>query len=100
MAVHTAIQTRRLHRKARTSSSGIPIATLAAAAVCAVCGKAYGNQKVVGSYRILGNSVSRSKKKVIIPQYRVYRKAEHLNVVESLYYLSQWAVRGYLKYRK
>ena len=65
-----------------------------------LCGKAYGNQKVVGSYRILGNSVSRSKKKVIIPQYRVYRKAEHLNVVESLYYLSQWAVRGYLKYRK
>ena len=65
-----------------------------------LCKVAYGNNKILGSYRILNNSVSRSKRKVIIPQYKVYRKAEGLNVVESLYYLCQWAVRGYFKYKK
>lgn len=64
------------------------------------CGIAYGNERIIGSYRILGNSVSRNKKKVIRPQYLVYRRAVGLNVVQSLYYLTQWAIRGFLKYRK
>ncbi len=64
------------------------------------CGKAYGNQELLSSYRIVGNSVSRSKRKVIVPQYKVYRKVVGLNVVASLYYLCQWAVRGVIKYSK
>ncbi|MBR1564164.1 MAG: glycosyltransferase family 2 protein [Paludibacteraceae bacterium] len=64
------------------------------------CKVAYGNQNILGSYRILGNSVSRSKRKVIIPQYKVYRKIAGLSVVKSLYYLCQWAIRGVIKYSK
>ena len=62
--------------------------------------RAWGNPKIVGSYRILGSSVSRNKRKVIRPQYLVYRRAEHLGVIPSLWYLSCWAVNGFLKYRR
>lgn len=61
---------------------------------------AYGNQQIVGSYRILGDSVSRSKKKVIKPQYRVYREVEKLSILKSLYYLACWAINGLKKYQK
>lgn len=64
------------------------------------CKVAYGNQRIVGSYRILGSSISRNKKKVIKPQYLVYRKVEGLSVIASLYYLACWAIAGYRKYRK
>lgn len=64
------------------------------------CSFACGNQEIIGSYRIFTQSTSRNKKKVIIPQYKVYRKALGLNVAKSLYYLTCWAVNGYMKYRK
>ncbi|MCM1034232.1 MAG: glycosyltransferase family 2 protein [Paludibacter sp.] len=63
-------------------------------------GTAYGNTRIVGSYRILGNSVSRNKKKVIKPQYRVYKEVEKLSTLTSLYYLACWAINGFFKYRK
>ena len=62
--------------------------------------RAWGNQNIVGSYRILQSSVSRNKRKVIKPQYLVYRKAEKLGVLKSLYYLSCWAFNGFMKYRR
>jgi len=62
-------------------------------------GLAYGNQQVIGSYRILGNSVSRNKKKVIIPQFKVYYECEKLGLLKSLYYLTNWAINGYFKYK-
>lgn len=64
------------------------------------CKVAYGNQRIIGSYRILGSSISRNKKKVILPQYRVYREVEGLGVIRSLYYLACWAFAGYRKYHK
>lgn len=64
------------------------------------CGVAYGNQRIVGAYRILGQSTSRNKKKVIRPQFRVYREVEGLGLVKSLYYLACWALAGYDKYRR
>jgi len=64
------------------------------------CGVAYGNQKIIGSYRILGQSTSRNKKKVIKPQFRVYREAEKLGLLPSLYYLACWAWAGFRKYSK
>ena len=63
-------------------------------------GIAWGNQNIIGSYRILGNSVSRNKKKVIKPQFMVYYKVEKLGLIKSLYYLANWAIMGFLKYRK
>lgn len=64
------------------------------------CGEAWGNQQIIASYRIFGQSVSRNKKKVIKPQFMVYYKVERLGPVRSLYYLAHWAVNGFLKYRK
>ncbi len=61
---------------------------------------AYANPEVIASYRILGNSTSRNKKKVIKPQFRVYYEIEKLGLVKSIYYLISWAINGYLKYRK
>ena len=63
-------------------------------------GEAWGNQQVIGSYRILGNSVSHNKKKVIKPQFLVYYKVEKLGLIRSLYYLANWAIMGFIKYRK
>lgn len=63
-------------------------------------GVAYGNQRIIASYRILGSSVSRNKKKVIIPQFNIYYKYEKLGLIRSLYYLASWAINGFMKYRK
>ncbi len=63
-------------------------------------GKCYGNQQIVGSYRILGSSVSRNKKKVIKPQFLVYKNVEKLGLFKSCYYLCCWAWNGFRKYKK
>jgi len=63
-------------------------------------GVAYGNQGIVGSYRMLDSSLTAKKRKMIRPQYRVYREVEKLGVVKSCYYLMNWAVRGIFKYWK
>lgn len=64
------------------------------------CHEAYGNPNIVGSYRMSAGGVTSSKWKMIIPQYKVYRQAEKLSVVASLYYLASWAWHGFIKYRK
>lgn len=64
------------------------------------CGVAYGNQGVVGSYRIMNSSLTAKKYKMIRPQYRVYREVEKLGVIKSLYYLASWALNGIIKYWK
>lgn len=63
-------------------------------------GVVYGNQKVIASYRILSSQLTANKRKMIKPQFRVYRQEEHLGVFRSLYYLGCWAVKGVLKYKK
>jgi teichuronic acid biosynthesis glycosyltransferase TuaG len=61
---------------------------------------AYANQEVIASYRVLSNSTSRNKKKVVKPQFRIYYEMEKLGLVRSVYYLFMWAFYGYVKYRK
>ncbi len=61
---------------------------------------AYGNKEVLANYRILGSSASRKKKKVIVPHFKVFYKIEKLGLIRSLYYLANWAVISYFKYRK
>ena len=60
----------------------------------------YGNQEVLVDYRMRKSSVTGNKKKVIKPQWNVLYKVEKLGFFPSLYYLSQWAVISYLKYKK
>jgi len=62
------------------------------------CKVAYGNTDVIASYRVLSNSTSRNKKKVIKPQFMVYYKVEKLGLIRSMYYLMRWAIKGYSKY--
>jgi teichuronic acid biosynthesis glycosyltransferase TuaG len=61
---------------------------------------AYGNKEILANYRILDSSASRKKKKVIIPHFKVLYKVEKLGLTRSLYYLANWAVISYIKYRK
>ena len=61
---------------------------------------AYGNAEILASYRVFASSTTGNKKKVIKPQFMVYYKVEKLGLIKSLYYLSCWAINGFLKYRK
>lgn len=61
---------------------------------------AYGNKEILANYRVLDNSASRKKKKVIKPHFMVLYKIENLGMVRSLYYLANWAVISYFKYKK
>lgn len=60
---------------------------------------AYGIQEPKAIYRIRENSLSRDKKKLIKYQWQFYREVEKLSIIESAYYMIQWMVRGFLKYR-
>jgi len=61
---------------------------------------AYGNKEVLANYRILGSSASRKKKQVIGPHFKVFYNIEQLGLLRSLYYLTNWAIISYFKYRK
>lgn len=60
---------------------------------------AYGIQEPKAIYRIRKNSLSRKKSDLIKYQWQFYREVEKLSVFQSLYYLTHWAIRGFLKYR-
>lgn len=62
-------------------------------------GYAYGNKEILGSYRVFANSTTGNKRKVIKPQFNVYYKVEKLGLIRSLYYLANWAIKGFVKYR-
>lgn len=64
------------------------------------CHIAYGNQNIVASYRISSTSTTYNKRKMIVPQFRLYREAEKLSFIKSCFYLCCWALNGFLKYRK
>lgn len=49
-------------------------------------------------YRIREDSLTASKKKMIKPQWNVYRKVLHFNFLQSLFYLCSWGVNGVAKY--
>ncbi len=61
---------------------------------------AAGNPEVLAGYRQRKGSISRNKGEMMYYQWLVYRKVEKIALLPSLYYLINWAVRGYLKYRK
>lgn len=60
---------------------------------------AYGNQEVLANYRILANSKSRNKLKLIKHMWTVYHRTQKLNVFKSFYYLCCWALYGRKKYK-
>lgn len=61
-------------------------------------GVAYGNPRILASYRILANSTTGNKKKLIKKQYQFYRNHLKLGVVRSACNLFWWGVLGLKKY--
>lgn len=62
-------------------------------------GVAYGNQKLLARYRVLANSTTGNKKKLIKKQYQFYRGHLGLGVVQSTINLVRWGLMGLKKYR-
>lgn len=61
-------------------------------------GVAYGNPRILASYRMLSNSTTGNKKKLIGKQYQFYRNYLNLGVVRSTCNLFWWGVMGLKKY--
>ena len=61
--------------------------------------KAYGNQKLLARYRVLANSTTGNKKKLIKKQYRFYRDYLKLGVFKSTVNLIRWGLMGLKKYK-
>lgn len=59
---------------------------------------AHGNSEVLASYRVVEDSVTHNKLKMIKPQWKIYRKIEKLNILKASYYFLWWAWRGFKKF--
>lgn len=60
---------------------------------------AYGIKEPLAIYRIRKNSLSRNKWELLKYQWEFYYKLENLGFFTTIYYLSHWAINGFLKYR-
>lgn len=60
---------------------------------------AHGLDEDLMRYRVMDQSVSRNKRKSALKVWRAYRDLEKLSIPSSFWYFSQYAVRGFLKYR-
>lgn len=61
-------------------------------------GKAYGNREVLAKYRVLGNSTTGNKKKLIKKQYYFYRDYLKLGRVNSIANVLRWGWAGIVKF--
>ena len=61
--------------------------------------KAYGNNKLLARYRVLANSTTGNKKKLIKKQWRFYRDYLKLGIVKSFINLVRWGLMGLKKYK-
>lgn len=59
---------------------------------------AYGNKEVLASYRIRKGAITASKKKMVLPHYRLLRDREKLSFIEAFVYTFIWAMLGVKKY--
>lgn len=64
------------------------------------CDYAYNTNKVHALYRDHMGSISSNKLKMILYQWFVLRRNEELNYITSLFYLSVFIVKGFMKYIK
>lgn len=61
---------------------------------------AYNTQKVHALYREARNTRSSNKIKMICQQWNVIRKIEKQNVIKSIYFISLYLMKGFIKYIK
>ena len=63
-----------------------------------LAGVAYGNQEILARYRVLPNSTTGSKKKLVKPQFMFYYKYQKLGLLKSLAYTIYWGILGLKKF--
>lgn len=61
---------------------------------------AHGLREDLMRYRVVGQSVSRNKGKSAAMVWKTYREIEHLGVLDSAWCFANYAVRGWVKYRR
>jgi teichuronic acid biosynthesis glycosyltransferase TuaG len=64
------------------------------------CGQAFGLDEDLMRYRVMGQSVSRNKRRSAAHVWNAYRELEKLSLPASLWYFSHYALRGVLKYKR
>lgn len=65
-----------------------------------LAGVAYGNPRVLASYRVMSSSTTGKKKKLIKAQFNFYYKYQKLGLLRSILYTIYWGVLGVLKFAK
>lgn len=60
---------------------------------------AIGFKDILVKYRMRDDSLTASKKNMIKPQWNIYRRILHFNIIKSSYYLFSWALNGLKKYK-
>ena len=68
--------------------------------VVKISGTAYGNQKPLARYRVLQNSTTGKKKKLIKAQYKFYRNYLKLNPIVSFFNTIRWGIAGIINFSK
>lgn len=63
-------------------------------------GVAYGNQNILARYRVLSNSTTGNKRKLIGKQYKFYREYLSLGVFKSTCNLVRWGIMGLKKFKR
>lgn len=58
---------------------------------------AYGLNETLGLYKVRSDSISANKKSAALFTWRLYRDVEQINLLKSIYYFSNYAVRGLLR---
>lgn len=67
--------------------------------IVSLAGRAYGNDEVLAKYRVLSNSTTGKKSKLIKVQYRFYREYLKENPIEALINLVRWGYAGVKKFK-
>ncbi len=65
-----------------------------------LAGYSYGNNRVLASYRVMSNSTTGKKTKLVKAQYSFYRKFQGFNLIKSLIYTCYWGVLGIIKFTR
>lgn len=63
-----------------------------------LAGRAYGNPEVLADYRVLADSTTGDKKKLIRKQYEFYHNYLKLGVIRSVVNIVRWGIAGVIKF--
>jgi glycosyltransferase involved in cell wall biosynthesis len=61
---------------------------------------AVGYDDILVDYRMRDDSLTASKRKMIYPQWNIYRNVLKMNPLQCSFYLLAWAINGVFKYRR